>query len=152
MGSHTQIETRSQVVNISRHPKKKAPVLLIAIGLPQAAVQDLRGRVMDLFPAVETAALAQGAHGVGEGVVNIMEPRQKSRPWQRGGRRFRVCWYPVINDDMILVTSILTMVYKATNITVGAPPCMNLDDDMILKDSTWIWMMITSQPTSPYTV
>ena len=50
-------------------------------------MQDLRGRVMDLFPAVETAALAQGAHGVGEGVVNIMEPRQGrqgSRPSQRG--------------------------------------------------------------------
>mmetsp|Transcript_36010 Transcript_36010/g.58978 ORF Transcript_36010/g.58978 Transcript_36010/m.58978 type:complete len:457 (-) Transcript_36010:72-1442(-) len=47
--------------------------LLIAIGFPQAAVQDLRGRVMDLLPAVETAALAQGTHRVGEGVVDIVE-------------------------------------------------------------------------------
>ena len=33
------------------------------------------------------------------------------------------------------VVSMLTMVYKPTNITVEAPPCMNLDNDMILKDS-----------------
>ena len=47
----------------------------------------------------------------------------------KGGRRFRVCWYPVINDNMILVTSILTMVYKPTNILWG-------------HHLVWIWMMI----------
>ena len=54
--------------------------LLIAIGFPQAAVQDLCGRVMDLLPAVETAALAQGTHRVGEGVVDIVEPRTGGNP------------------------------------------------------------------------
>ena len=37
-------------------------------------MQHLGRRVVDLLPAVEAAALAQRAHGVGEGVVHVMEP------------------------------------------------------------------------------
>lgn len=36
-------------------------------------MQDLRRGVVHLLPAVEAATLAQGAHGVGEGVMDIME-------------------------------------------------------------------------------
>ena len=48
--------------------------LLISVGLPEATVQHLSRRVVDLLPAVEAAALAQRAHSVGEGVVHVMEP------------------------------------------------------------------------------
>ena len=47
--------------------------LLIAIWLPQATVQDFGCCVMYLLPAVETATLAQRAHCIGEGVVDIVE-------------------------------------------------------------------------------
>jgi len=46
---------------------------LIAVGLPETTMQDLRRGVVHLLPAVEAATLAQGAHGVGEGVMDIME-------------------------------------------------------------------------------
>ena len=36
-------------------------------------MQDLRRGVVHLLPAVEAATLAQGAHGIGEGVMDIME-------------------------------------------------------------------------------
>ena len=45
--------------------------LLITIGLPEAAVQNLGRRVVHLLPAVEAAALAQRANCVGERMMDL---------------------------------------------------------------------------------
>eukprot|EP00438_Fugacium_kawagutii_P012239 Skav216855 [mRNA] locus=scaffold1042:76020:77971:+ [translate_table: standard] len=47
--------------------------LFIAIWLPQATMKHLRCCVMHLLPAMEAATLAQRAHSVGEGVVDVVE-------------------------------------------------------------------------------
>ena len=58
--------------------------LLISVGFPEATMQHLGSRVVDLLPAVEAAALAQRAHGVGEGVVHVMEPTTTAPGWDGG--------------------------------------------------------------------
>ena len=62
-------------------------------------MQDLRRGVVHLLPAVEAATLAQGAHGVGEGVMDIMEQhpemvaigkksgRKKQTPFLKKGQK-----------------------------------------------------------------
>mmetsp|Transcript_100191 Transcript_100191/g.138026 ORF Transcript_100191/g.138026 Transcript_100191/m.138026 type:complete len:510 (+) Transcript_100191:310-1839(+) len=47
--------------------------LLVAVWLPDPAVQHLRGGIVHLLPAVEAAALAQRADRVREGVVQVVE-------------------------------------------------------------------------------
>mmetsp|Transcript_43292 Transcript_43292/g.103175 ORF Transcript_43292/g.103175 Transcript_43292/m.103175 type:complete len:100 (-) Transcript_43292:140-439(-) len=47
--------------------------LFVAVRLPQAAMKNLRCGVVNFLPAMETAALAQGAHSIRERVVDIME-------------------------------------------------------------------------------
>ena len=53
--------------------KTAKPYVLVAVWLPKTTVQDFGRGVMHLLPAMEATALAQGANGVGEGVVHIME-------------------------------------------------------------------------------
>ena len=45
--------------------------LLVAVGLPQATVQNLRRSIMHLLPAMEAATLAQRADGIGERMMDL---------------------------------------------------------------------------------
>ena len=59
-------------IRLVRNPEPRCP-RLVTVWLPKPTVQDFRRGVMHLLPAMEATALAQGAHGIREGVVNIME-------------------------------------------------------------------------------
>ena len=47
--------------------------LLISVGLPQAAVQNLNACIMNLLPSVEASTLTQSAQCIGEGMMDIMK-------------------------------------------------------------------------------